>query len=171
MNLLTDVKPGDENEFKVVIEIPRGSQNKYEYDHEGGYFALDRVLHSPFHYPTNYGFVPRTLSGDGDPVDACVLSSFDLPMGCVVKCRAVCMLQMEDEAGIDNKVLCVPVKDPRYHGYKSMKDVPEIILKEFEHFFAEYKKNEKGKFVKVKGWVDIEGAKKEVKEGIAHFKH
>jgi inorganic pyrophosphatase len=138
--------------FEAVIEIPKGSRNKYEVDHESGRVYLDRVLFTPFVYPVDYGFFDNTLGGDGDPLDALVLLEHSVFPGVVVRVRPVAVLPMEDDGGIDEKVLCVPVKDPRWAHIQDVDDVPEQIKNEIEHFFSHYKDLEPGKWVKVGKW-------------------
>ena len=138
--------------FEAVIEIPKGSRNKYEVDHESGRVYLDRVLFTPFVYPVDYGFFDNTLGGDGDPLDALVLLEHSVYPGVVVRVRPVAVLPMEDDGGIDEKVLCVPVKDPRWAHIQDVDDVPAQIKNELEHFFSHYKDLEPGKWVKVGKW-------------------
>lgn len=139
------------SEFKSFIEIPAGSSIKYEVDEETGELAVDRFLHTAFSYPFNYGFIKETKGEDGDPVDVIVLSQYPIQAGAVVKCHAVGMLDMSDEAGVDTKILAVPTKkiDPLYGVYESISDVPESILNKIKHFFENYKTLEPGKWVKV----------------------
>ena len=139
-------------EYDVVIEIPKGSRNKYEVDHETGRVYLDRVLFTPFVYPVDYGFFENTLGGDGDPLDALVLLEYPLFPGVGVKVRPVGVLKMSDEAGMDEKIIAVQYKDPRWSHIQDLEDVPEQTRKELEHFFARYKDLEPGKFVKIEGW-------------------
>ena len=124
------------------------------------------------HYPTNYGYVPQTIAGDGDPVDVLVMTPFPLPPGVVVPCRALGILLMEDEGGVDGKVLAVPTEKilARYSNIKSLADIHELQLQQISHFFEHYKDLEKGKWVKVKGWEGIESAHKEILDGIANYK-
>ncbi|AEJ39973.1 Inorganic diphosphatase [Sulfobacillus acidophilus TPY] len=143
----------------VVIEIPRGSQNKYEVDHETGRIRLDRVLFSPMHYPAEYGLIENTLSEDGDPLDALVLTSFPTFPGCIVRARIVGLLEMSDDKGVDNKLLGVAADDPRFDGIQSLDDVNPHILKEIPHFFQTYKQLE-NKEVEIRGWKGTEEALK-----------
>jgi inorganic pyrophosphatase len=142
---------------EALIEIPAGSQNKYEFDKERGLLRLDRVLYSPVHYPTDYGYIPETLEEDGDPIDILVMITNPTVPGCVVDCRVVGVLSMEDDKGVDNKLLGVPVKDPRFRQVHDLEDVPPHILREIEHFFQTYKDLE-GKSVNIKGWFGTEEA-------------
>ena len=157
--------------YDVVIEIPRGSRNKYEVDHETGRVYLDRVLFTPFVYPTDYGFFENTLGGDGDPLDALVLLEYPLFPGVGVKVRPVAMLVMEDDGGVDEKVLCVQDKDPRWQHIQDLKDVPKQTLDEIEHFFTRYKDLEPGKWVKIQGWEDRAATQKVIDNAYANYKH
>jgi inorganic pyrophosphatase len=157
--------------YDVVIEIPRGSRNKYEIDHETGRVYLDRVLFTPFVYPTDYGFFENTLGGDGDPLDALVLLEYPLFPGVGVKVRPVAMLVMEDDGGVDEKVLCVQDKDPRWQHIQDLKDVPKQTLDEIEHFFTRYKDLEPGKWVKIQGWEDKAATQKVIDNAYANYKH
>ena len=160
------------NDFNVVIEIPMHAEPiKYEVDKDSGAIFVDRFMSTAMHYPCNYGYIPHTIAGDGDPVDVLVMSQFALPPGVVVRCRPIGMLKMTDEAGDDAKLLAVPVDKltPMYRSVESPRDLPQIILDQISHFFEHYKDLEPGKFVKVMGWVGIEEAKKEIMEGVARF--
>jgi inorganic pyrophosphatase len=152
----------------VLIEIPSGSQNKYEYDKENGIFRLDRVLYSPMHYPTEYGYIENTLAEDGDPLDALVLTTFPTFPGCVIRSRVIGVLLMSDDKGQDEKILAVPVDDPRFNQVKNLNDVAPHLLKEIEHFFKVYKDLEE-KETKIDGWKDSEFAQKLYKDCIARF--
>jgi inorganic pyrophosphatase len=123
------------------------------------------------HYPCNYGYIPHTIAGDGDPVDVMVLAQFALPPGVVVRCRPIGMLGMTDEAGADGKLLAVPVDEltQMYSNVHGLDDLPKILLDQIAHFFAHYKELEPGKFVKIEGWFGIDAAKKEITEGVARF--
>jgi len=161
------------NDVNVIIEIPMNADPvKYEVDKQTGAVFVDRFMSTAMHYPCNYGYVPRTLSGDGDPVDVLVISPFALITGVVVRCRPVGMLRMKDEAGEDTKVLAVPIDrlTSQYRGIRSPRDLPETRLAAITHFFQHYKDLERGKWVKVKGWVGAAAAKREILEGIARFK-
>ena len=160
------------NDFNVIIEIPAHADPvKYEVDKESGAIFVDRFMGTAMHYPCNYGYIPHTIAGDGDPVDVLVVSQFALPPGVVVRCRPVGMLAMTDEAGEDAKVLAVPVDKltPMYRNVESPRDLPQITLDQIAHFFAHYKDLEPGKFVKINGWFGQEEAKKEIMEGVARF--
>ena len=154
-------------EYDVVIEIPKGSRNKYEVDHETGRVYLDRVLFTSFVYPTDYGFFENTLGLDGDPVDVLVLLEYPVFPGVGIKVRPVGVLNMSDEAGSDAKVIAVPYKDPRWLHIQDVNDIPEQTRKEIEHFFARYKDLEPGKFVNIEGWGDAAEAEGLIQKAIA----
>jgi inorganic pyrophosphatase len=141
--------------INVLIEIPAGSKNKYEYDKDIQAFALDRVLYSSVQYPCDYGFVPNTLADDGDPLDGMVLIDQPTFPGCVIAARPIGMLEMIDGGDRDEKILCVPDKDPRYSQIKSLKDVAQHRLDEIAEFFRSYKFLEK-KETKILGWQDVD---------------
>ena len=160
------------NDCNVIIEIPmRADPVKYEVDKDSGAIFVDRFMGTAMHYPCNYGYVPHTIADDGDPVDVLVLCQFPLPPGVVVRCRPVGMLAMEDEAGGDAKVLAVPVDKltPMYRSVGSPRDLPQIVLDQIAHFFEHYKDLEPGKFVRIKGWLDAEDAKREILAGVRRF--
>ena len=160
------------NDFNVVIEIPmRADPVKYEVDKESGAIFVDRFMSTAMFYPCNYGYIPHTIAGDGDPVDVLVISQFALPPGVVVRCRPIGMLAMTDEAGADAKLLAVPVDKltPMYRSVETPRDLPQIILDQISHFFAHYKDLEPGKFVKIEGWFGQEEAKKEIMEGVDRY--
>ena len=160
------------NDFNVIIEVPAHADPvKYEVDKESGAIFVDRFMGTAMHYPCNYGYIPHTIAGDGDPVDVLVVSQFALPPGVVVRCRPVGMLAMTDEAGADAKVLAVPVDKltTMYRSVESPRDLPQITLDQIAHFFAHYKDLEPGKFVKINGWFGQEEAKKEIMEGVARY--
>jgi inorganic pyrophosphatase len=167
---LNNVSPGKNlpDTFNVVIEIPMNSDPiKYEVDKESGAIFVDRFMTTAMHYPTNYGYVPQTLSGDGDPVDVLVITPYPLHPGVVVPCRPLGILMMEDEAGVDGKVIAVPTSKilPMYDHWKTIDDVNAMRRNAIAHFFEHYKDLEKGKWVKVLGWEGIDAAKKEVSDG------
>ncbi|MCN9242294.1 inorganic diphosphatase [Streptomyces sp. RY43-2] len=139
-------------EFDVIVEIPQGSRNKYEMDHELHRLRLDRMLFTSTRYPADYGYIEHTLGGDGDPLDALVLVGDPTFPGCAIRCRAVGMFVMKDEAGPDEKVLCVPAHDPRYEGVQDIGDVPVFDRLEITHFFEVYKDLEPGKSVEGSHW-------------------
>jgi inorganic pyrophosphatase len=141
-------------QIEVVIEIPKGTRNKYEADHRTGALWLDRMLFTSTRYPEDYGYVPLTLAEDGDPLDALVLLEEPTFPGCHIHARPVGVFIMRDEAGQDAKVLCVPATDPRVNNVEDLKDVPDYELNEIAHFFAIYKALEPGKKTEVQGWQD-----------------
>ncbi|MCL9666270.1 inorganic diphosphatase [Curtobacterium albidum] len=155
--------------YDVVVEIPKGSRNKYEVDHETGRVYLDRVLFTSFVYPTDYGFFEKTLADDGDPVDALLLLEFPTFPGVGVKVRPVGVFKMSDEAGNDEKVLVVPAKDPRWAHIQDISDVPEQTKAEIAHFFERYKDLEPNKWVKAEGWGDAAEAERIVQAGQAAY--
>jgi inorganic pyrophosphatase len=142
----------------AFIEIPTGSQNKYEFDKDKGAFVLDRVLFSPMHYPAEYGYLKNTLALDGDPLDILVITSFPTFPGCVIEARVVGVLIMSDDKGQDEKLLAVPTSDPRFKDVSSLSDIPEHKLKEIAHFFQVYKDLENKKTI-IEGWKDADEAK------------
>lgn len=153
------------NDINVVIEISSHSNPiKYEIDKTSGMLMVDRFVGTSMHYPCDYGFIPHTLSEDGDPVDVLVIAPFSLNPGVVIRCRPIGMLRMTDESGIDTKILAVPVDKltPRYHNIKKPEDLGKECLAQIEHFFQHYKDLEPGKWVKTNGWEDAETAKAEI---------
>lgn len=140
MNLLHDVDPGTKETMHVIVEIPRGSKNKYEIDKETGLIALDRVMHSAQDYPFDYGFVPQTLWDDGDALDVLLLTTHPLAPGILVRARPVAILEMVDGGEKDDKVIAVPKDDPRFADVKDIGDINQHTLKEIHHFFSTYKK-------------------------------
>jgi len=151
-----------EFEFDVTIEIPKGQRNKYEMDHVTGRIRLDRMLFTSTRYPHDYGFVEGTLGEDGDPLDALVVLEEPTFPGCLIRCRAIGMFHMRDEAGGDDKVLCVPAGDPRLNHLQDLTDVNEFDRLEIQHFFETYKDLEPGKSVEGAHWTDRAGAYKEI---------
>ena len=161
------------DDVNVIIEIPMlADPVKYEVDKATGAVFVDRFMSTAMHYPCNYGYVPRTLSGDGDPVDVLVLSPLPLITGVVVRCRPIGMLRMKDEAGEDTKLLAVPIDKltSQYRGVRSPRDVPESQLAAIRHFFEHYKDLERGKWVKVQGWLGAAAARKEILDGVKRFR-
>jgi inorganic pyrophosphatase len=156
--------------YDAVIEIPRGSRNKYEVDHETGRVFLDRVLFTGFVYPTDYGYIENTLGLDGDPVDVLVLLDYPLFPGVGVSVRPVGVFKMTDDGGIDSKIIAVQAKDPRWAWIQDVNDIPEYTRKEIEHFFEHYKDLEPGKWVKTEGWGDAAEAETIVLAGIEKLK-
>jgi len=160
-------------DLHAVIEIPLGGVPvKYEIDKSSGALFVDRFLHTAMFYPSNYGFIPHTLSADGDPCDIMVVSQHPVVPGAVIRCRPVGALLMEDEAGGDEKILAVPVDalHPFYAGVQSYKDLPQIMCEQIAHFFQHYKDLEKGKWVTIVKWLDAEGAEQLVIDGIERAK-
>ena len=157
-------------EFDVVIEIPKGSRNKYEVDHDTGRVKLDRYLYTSMGYPADYGFIGDTLGEDGDPLDAMVLLPESVFPGCIVAARPVGMFQMEDEAGGDDKVLCVPAVDIRWNHIHEIDDVPPFELEAIKHFFVHYKDLEPKKWVKAADFVGRDKAEAEVLASLERFK-
>ncbi|MFI5272486.1 MAG: inorganic diphosphatase [Ktedonobacterales bacterium] len=143
--------------IEAMIEIPRGSRNKYEYDHERGIIRLDRVLYSSMHYPTDYGFIPGTLAADGDPLDVLVIVEEPTFPGCHVRARPIGTLNMSDEKGLDEKILAVLVDDPRFSGINHLSDLGEHWTKEISAFFRTYKELQ-GMQTEVRGWQEVDGA-------------
>ena len=174
MNL--DLIPAGRNppaDLNAVVEIPLGGVPvKYELDKTSGALFVDRFLHTAMFYPGNYGFIPHTLSDDGDPCDALVISQVPVVSGAVIRCRPIGALAMEDEAGGDEKILAVPSSKltQRYDKVKSYSDLPDITLQQIQHFFEHYKDLEKGKWVKILRWGGPEDAHKLIEEGIARAK-
>ena len=161
------------NDVNVVIEVPIGGDPiKYEMDKASGALVVDRFLYTAMRYPGNYGFIPHTLSDDGDPCDVIVANTRAIVPGAVMNCRIVGVLLMTDEAGSDEKLLAVPSSHltARYESVTNYTDLPEITLKQIEHFFAHYKDLEPGKWVKINGWGDAAAARMLVAEGIARAK-
>lgn len=167
---LEDLSPGAgaPHVISVVVEIPKGSRNKIEYDHTNDVFRLDRILYSPVHYPGDYGFVPGTLSDDGDPLDALVLVTDPTFTGCVISARPIGVLLMTDEKGQDEKILAVPERDPRFEEMSDLSDLPRHLLKELEHFFGVYKDLE-DKATAVLGWEPVPRARQIITTAISAY--
>lgn len=160
------------NDVNVIIEIPmHGDPIKYEVDKETGAMFVDRFMSTAMHYPCNYGYVPHTLSEDGDPVDVLVVTPVALITGVVVRCRPVGMLKMTDEAGIDAKIIAVPVDKlcVLYKDVKKPDDLSPLLLRQVSHFFEHYKDLEPNKWVKVEGWVGVEAAQAEIMAGVERY--
>ncbi len=171
---LDRVGPGDKAPaiVNVIIEIPaNGPPVKYEMDKDTGAMFVDRFMNTAMYYPCNYGYVPHTLSDDGDPVDVLVVTPAPLISGSVISCRPIAMLKMTDEKGLDMKILAVPADKlcVSYRHYQSLKDIPTHLLDQISHFFAHYKDLEAGKWVKVEGWVDGEPVGAEITNGIERY--
>jgi len=170
---LDSVEVGDPSKaINIVVEIPKGSSIKYEFDTATGLLFVDRKLYTAMNYPFNYGFIPKTLEMDGDPVDALILGEDPVVPLSIVKSRPIGVLLTEDEEGQDSKVIATPVSkiDPTFSKVDDIKDLPEYIENQIKHFFEHYKELEEGKFVKVKGWEGKQGAVKKITESIQRFK-
>jgi inorganic pyrophosphatase len=164
---LDRVGPGEycPNEINVIIEIPTDADPvKYELDKETGALFVDRFMNTAMHYPCNYGYVPHTLSKDGDPVDVMVVTTYPLIPGSVIKCRPIGVLKMTDESGDDAKVLAVPNDkcSRMYRGVQDFRDMPPVVLEQIAHFFEHYKDLDEGKWVRVGGWHGVDEAKQEI---------
>ena len=160
------------DEINVIIEIPKDAEPvKYEVDKESGAIFVDRILSTPMRYPCNYGYIPHTLSGDGDPADVLVIMPMPLIPGSVIRCRAVGMLRMVDEAGNDEKIIAVPVSKvfPAYDGVGHVDDLPHLTKDRIQHFFEHYKDLEKGKWVKLEGWAGADDARAEIMASVARY--
>lgn len=153
----------------VMIEIQKGCRNKYEYDKKRKVIKFDRMLFSSVHYPSDYGFIPKTLARDGDPLDALVLLWEPTFPGCFIETKPIGLFKMWDEKGPDEKILCVPIHDPLWNHLESLKDVPPHLLKEIEHFFSIYKDLEQKK-TGVEGWEDRDSAIEVIKESRRRYK-
>lgn len=158
-----------DGEITVIIEIPKGSRNKYEIDHETEAIYLDRYLFTSTQYPAEYGSVPHTLSDDGDPIDAFVLLEESTFPGCHIRCRVVGMIEMTDESGGDEKLLCVPSSDPRWESTQDITDVDEHVLDEIKHFLQVYKDLEPGKHVTIGDWVGASNARIAIHQALENF--
>jgi inorganic pyrophosphatase len=171
---LSNVTPGAKapDQFNVIIEIPMNADPiKYEVDKETGAIFVDRFMGTAMHYPCNYGYIPQTIAGDGDPVDVLVITPFPLYPGVVVTCRPIGLLKMTDEGGEDAKLLAVPIDKilPIYTHWQKPEDMNELRLRQIQHFFEHYKDLEAGKWVKVEGWHGPAEAKQEVLAGMALY--
>lgn len=165
------IGPGKEvpQKINVIIEISRGMRNKYEYDKELGILKLDRVLWTSVAYPADYGFVPQTLCDDGDPLDALVITRFNLWPGVLVEIRPLGYLEMIDTGEKDEKLIGVPTQDPFFDNYKNIKDLPESFLNEIAHFFKVYKELQPKKWVKIIGWHPRREAEKLIWRSIKNY--
>ena len=162
------------DDINVIIEIPaHGEPIKYEVDKESGAMFVDRFMSTAMHYPCNYGYIPHTLSEDGDPVDVLVITPIPLITGVVVRCRPVGMLKMTDEAGVDAKLIAVPVEKlcGLYKDVQKPEDLQPLLLAQISHFFEHYKDLEKGKWVKVEGWLGADDARAEILAGVERFRN
>jgi inorganic pyrophosphatase len=172
---LMSIKSGRDvpNEINVIIEIPmRGEPVKYEVDKESGALFVDRFMTTAMFYPANYGYIPQTLSEDGDPVDVLVVTPIPLISGSVIRCRTVGMLKMTDESGVDAKLIAVPVSklSKMYDHVQTHEDLPESLLQSLEHFFRHYKDLEAGKWVKIEGWEGPDAAHAEIMSSVARYR-
>lgn len=174
MSILKKIPPGKNppEDVNVIIEIPKGSNVKYELDEETGVISVDRILFTAMFYPFNYGIIPQTLMPDGDPADVLVLTEEPLLPGTVIRVRPIGVLEMEDEEGIDHKIIAVPISkvDPRYEKIKDINDVPEAVLNKIKHFFEHYKELEPGKWTKVRNFYGADKAKDMILDAIKRFK-
>ncbi len=170
MNIWHDISRSriSKDDFYAVIEITKGSKMKYELDKETGLLVLDRILYTSTHYPANYGFIPRTLAEDGDPMDVLVLCSEPLLSHSLVRCYPIGVIIMNDNGSCDEKVIAIPFTDPNYNGYKSIKDLPQHIFDEMQHFFRVYKELE-NKPTSVSEVHDAEDAKAIVQKSIDEY--
>ena len=173
--LLDEMSPGKDipNDFNVIIEIPaNGSSIKYELDKKSGMLAVDRFMPTSMYYPCNYGFIPSTLADDGDPADVLVVTPFPVQPGCLIRCRAIGLLKMTDEAGEDSKILALPIEKvcSQFAYMKTIQDLPPMLLETITHFFEYYKALEPGKWVKVTGWEGQEAATQEILSSIERHK-
>jgi inorganic pyrophosphatase len=168
MNLWHDIKPGDKESMNVIVEINKGSKNKYEIDKETGLIALDRAAHTAQDFPFDYGFVPQTLWHDNDPIDVIILATFPLLPGVMVKVRPIAIMNMTDSGEGDDKIIAVPVKDPRWDEIKDLGDINKHTLKEIEHFYTTYKKLQ-NKVVEVHGFKGAADAKLAFAEGLKMY--
>ena len=153
--------------LNVVVEIPRGSRNKYELDKQSGLFRFDRLLYSAVHYPGDYGFIPRTWAGDDDPLDVLVLTTVPTFTGCIIEARPLGVFVMEDR-GTDEKILAVPLRDPLYNEYRQLSDVAPHFLREVEHFFTIYKDLEGGR-VRTLGWRGLDAATAAIRDSCTRY--
>ena len=169
---LSEIDPGPKcpEVVRMIVEIPKNSANKYEYDTELGVFRLDRALYSPMHYPGDYGFIPGTLAEDGDPIDVLTLVESPTFSGCLMEVRPLGILDMVDSSKPDRKILAVPFRDPRFEEFGDVTDIPEHSRKEIEHFFQIYKELE-GKTVRTQGWLGKQEAYHHFTEARERFLH
>ncbi len=161
-------------DVNVIVEVPVGTEPvKYEMDKESGALFVDRIMHTSMRYPCNYGFIPHTLADDGDPVDVLIANNTPIMPGAVVRCRPIGVLLMEDEAGMDEKLMMVPVDslNPWYTAVQSHEELPTVFLDRIRHFFEHYKDLEKGKWVKIHGWGDKDKAAQLIVDGMQAFKN
>ncbi len=160
------------NDIYVAIEIPaQSSPVKYEIDKEMGAVMVDRFMSAPMFYPANYGFIPHTLADDGDPLDVLVITPYPVVPGSIIRCRPIGMLDMDDEAGGDEKLIAVPHDklSPEYHEYQDIDDLPVLLKEQIQHFFERYKELEKGKWVKLKGWENADAARNAIIQAVNNY--
>lgn len=169
MNLLHDISPGELNRINVIVEINKGSKNKYEIDKSTGMIALDRVAHTAQDFPFDYGFIPQTLWDDGDALDVILLTTHPLQPGILVRARAVAIMKMTDSGDLDDKIIAVPIDDPRWDEVKDLPDINKHTLKEMGHFYSTYKKIQE-KEVSVKGFGDRKEAGEAFTRGVKLYK-
>ncbi|MHB0978335.1 MAG: inorganic diphosphatase [Minisyncoccota bacterium] len=169
MNLWKDHSPGEQDAMHVIVEINKGSKNKYEIDKKTGLITLDRVMHTGQDYPFDYGFIPQTLWHDGDPLDVVFLTTYPLIVGIMVTARPVAIMHMVDDGHPDEKIIAVPVEDPRFSKAKDLEDINPHVLKEIEHFFLTYK-NLQHKKVEINGVEGRKEAEKAFEEGVRLYK-
>ncbi len=169
MNLWHDIEPGTPTEVNVIVEIGKGSKNKYEIDKKTGLIALDRAMHTSQDYPFDYGFVPQSLWHDGDPLDVVILSTYPLMPGVLVRVRPVAIMNLIDDGEGDDKIIAVPHDDPRWDNIKDLEDINKHTLKEIEHFFTTYKKLQH-KEVSVTGLNNKQSAEEAFSEGLSLYK-
>ncbi len=172
---IKELAPAKNNpdDINVIIEIPaQAGMIKYEMDKDSGLLSVDRFMPTAMYYPANYGFVPNTLSGDGDPVDVLVITPVPVQAGTLIRARAIGVLNMEDESGQDRKVLALPIKKvcAQLAHIEKLSDIPEILLKSIVHFFEQYKALEPGKWVKISGWENVQAAQQEIEQSIQRFR-
>ena len=174
MNLIHKIPVGEKvpEEVNVIVENCKGSSNKIEYDAKKDVFKLDRVLYSAVYWPFEYGFIPHTWSEDNDPLDICVLITHPTFPGCLIRARPIGVIKLEDEHGIDTKILGVAIEDPVYsydHICTTVRDIPPHTLREIKEFFLTYKRLEPGKWVKIKGWGDVKEAKEIILKAVKNY--
>jgi inorganic pyrophosphatase len=167
---ISKIDPGNSKLINVIIEIPKGSNNKYEFDLESNSIKLDRVLSTEMTYPADYGFIPNTLADDGDPLDVLVLISNSTFPGCIIEARPIGVLKMRDQNGEDYKIISVANKDPYYNDIKKLEDLPKAFLEKIKVFFKQYKTLEKNKYSDVEDWHGPEKVKEIIISSITSFK-
>lgn len=157
-------------EVNCLVEIPKGSTNKYEYDHHSGYFRLDRVLYEAVYYPTEYGIIPQTWNEkDKDPLDIMVFSTFSTFPGCVLKCRPIGVIRINDSGEQDDKIIAVPIDDPRFSQIKKLKDLSPHVKKEIENFWENYAELQPNKKIRIEGWGEKKAALELIKKAVSNY--